>query len=40
MIEDLQGLNIDWGGFKDKAKELLNSGFFDRIINWFKSLFN
>ena len=40
MIEDLQGLNIDWGGFKDKAQELLNSGFFDRIINWFKSLFN
>lgn len=40
MIEDLQGLDIDWGGFKDKAQEIMNSGFFDRIINWFKSLFN
>ena len=45
MITKLKG--IDWGGLWDKAKELGQKGYdkakemglFDKIIEWFKSLF-
>lgn len=43
MITGFKGIDIDWGGLKDKAQDLVNqaekSGFFDKLITWFKSLF-
>ena len=42
MFTKFKGLNINWSGLADKAKELANkagqSGIFDRFIAWIKSL--
>ena len=40
MIQNLQGLDIDWGGLKDKLEGIEDSGFFRNIINWFLGLFD
>lgn len=43
MFKKFKGLDINWGGLADKAKDLADqaaqSGLLDRFINWIKSLF-
>lgn len=40
MIQNLQGLNIDWGGLKEKLQGIeINGSWIDRIINWVKGFF-
>ena len=44
LIKDLKGLDIDWDNVKKQSLDIFNkvkdSGLLDRIIDWFKSLFN
>lgn len=44
LIKDLKGLDIDWDNVKKQSLDIFNkvknSGLLDRIIEWFKSLFN
>ncbi len=50
MLEELQGLDIDWGNVKSQSESILENfrglfhseeakGFFSRIVQWFKNLF-
>ena len=40
MIKNLQGLNIDWGGLKDKLKGIDAEGWFQKLVNWVKGFFD
>lgn len=39
MSQNLQGLDIDWDNVKNVFNSVDAQGFFEKIINWFKSLF-
>lgn len=39
MSQNLQGLDIDWDNIKNVFSSVDAQGFFEKIINWFKSLF-
>ncbi|MGX8773971.1 MAG: DUF1002 domain-containing protein, partial [Bacillota bacterium] len=40
MVENLQGLDIDWGGLKDKIKGIDAGSWFSRLYNWFMGFFD
>lgn len=40
MIQNLQGLNIDWGGLKDKLQGINAGGWFHRLVEWFMGFFD
>ena len=40
MVKNLQGLNIDWGGLKEKLSQLGGSSWYQRLVNWFMGFFN
>ena len=40
MIKNLQGLNIDWSGLKDKIKGIDAGSWFHRVWNWFMGFFD
>ena len=40
MIKNLQGLDIDWGGLRDKLQGIDAEGWFQKIINWFMAFFD
>ena len=39
MVKNLQGLDIDWGGLKDKLQGIDAGGWFQRLVNWVKGFF-
>lgn len=39
MIQNLQGLDIDWNGFKEKLEGMGSGNWLQNLINWFKGLF-
>ena len=40
MIKNLQGLDIDWGGLKDKIKGIDAGSWFHRLYTWFMGFFD
>lgn len=40
MIKNLQGLNINWGGLKEKLQGIDAGGWFHRLVNWFMGFFD
>ena len=40
MVQNLQGLNIDWGGLKDKLQGINAGGWFHRLVEWFMGFFD
>ena len=39
MIKNLQGLDIDWGGLKEKIEGIDAGNWIQKLINWFVGLF-
>lgn len=39
LVKNLQGLDIDWGGLKDKLQGIDAGGWFQRLVNWVKGFF-
>lgn len=40
LVKNLQGLDIDWGGLKDKLQGIDAGGWFHRLVNWVKGFFD
>jgi len=40
LVKNLQGLDIDWGGLKDKLQGIDAGGWFQRLVNWVKGFFD
>ena len=40
MIKNLQGLNIDWGGLKEKLSQIGDSSWYQRLVDWFMGFFH
>lgn len=40
MIKNLQGLDIDWDGLKQKLEGIDAGSWIQKLIDWFKSLFD
>ena len=40
MIKNLQGLNINWGGLKEKLQGIDAGGWFHRLVSWFMGFFD
>lgn len=40
LVKNLQGLDIDWGGLKDKLQGIDAGGWFHRLVNWFMGFFD
>lgn len=40
MIKNLQGLNIDWGGLKQKLEGIDAGSWIQKLIDWVKSFFD
>lgn len=40
MIKNLQGLDIDWGGLKDKLQGIDAGSWFHKLWNWFMGFFD
>ena len=40
MIKNLQGLDIDWGGLKEKLEGIDTGSWIDKIIGWFMKFFD
>ena len=40
MIKNLQGLNIDWGGLKEKLQGIDAGGWFQKLVNWVMGFFD
>jgi len=39
MIKNLQGLNIDWGGLKEKLSAIGGSSWYQKLVDWFMKFF-
>jgi uncharacterized protein YpuA (DUF1002 family) len=39
MVKNLQGLNIDWGGLKEKLNQISESSWYQRLLDWFMKFF-
>ena len=39
MVKNLQGLNIDWGGLKEKLNQISESSWYQRLLDWFMRFF-
>ncbi|MBR0457447.1 MAG: DUF1002 domain-containing protein [Firmicutes bacterium] len=39
MVKNLQGLNIDWSGLKEKLNQISESSWYQRLLNWFMKFF-
>ena len=40
MVKNLQGLDIDWGGLKNKLQGIDAGGWFHRLVEWVKGFFD